>query len=203
MAMLVLSNWLEEEIRADRVSRGIDVRDECWDGVYVVSPDPNNQHQSLVSRLTHAFEASIGDDGHGLVFPGANISDRDRDWLRNYRVPDVAVFLNDNPARNLDTHWLGGPDLAVEILSPGDRAREKLPFYAGVGTGEILVIDREPWQLELYRLEGGRLDLVGTSDLDHPEAITSEALPLAFRLMGGEDRPRIKVTHRDGRSWLA
>ena len=60
------------------------------------------------------------------IFPGCNVSDRPKRWKKNYRCPDVAVFLPGNPAEDRETHWFGGPDFAVEILSPYDRSREKL-----------------------------------------------------------------------------
>ena len=203
MAMLVLESWVEEKLRADREANGLDRFDEVWDGTYIMSPLPNDEHQAISNQLSFVFQGLIGMTGLGEVRSGMNVSDREEGWIHNYRIPDVVVFLRGNTARNLGTHWLGGPDLAVEVLSPGDRAREKLPFYAGIGTREVLVIDREPWRSELYRLEGGRLDLVGASDLDRPEALASEALPLTFRLIDGETRPKIEVTHEDGRTWLA
>jgi len=51
---------------------------------------------------------------------------------------------------------VGGPDFAVEILNPGDRTPEKLPFYASVNVRELLVVDRDPWSLELFRLCDGQ-----------------------------------------------
>jgi len=55
-------------------------------------------------------------------------------------VPDVLVFSNDTAAIDRKSHWLGGPELAIEIVSPGDKTLEKLDFYAAVKTQELLVI---------------------------------------------------------------
>ena len=93
----------------------------------------------------------------GKVMAGVNVSDREHGWKKNYRCPDVVVFLNHTKAVDCDTFWFGGPDFAVEIASPGDRSREKLEFYAKVGTRELLLVDRKPWSLELYRLDGEKL----------------------------------------------
>jgi Uma2 family endonuclease len=52
------------------------------------------------------------------------VTDRHDNWQKNFRCPDVVAFLKGNPAQNRDTHWLGGPDFAIEIVNPYDRARE-------------------------------------------------------------------------------
>ena len=90
------------------------------------------------------------DEKADTIYPGVNISDRD-DWQQNYRIPDIAVYLSGNPAQDRRTHYFGGPDLAVEIVSPNDRTDEKLDFYATVGTRELIVIDEGYDRFELHR----------------------------------------------------
>ena len=69
---------------------------------------------------------------------------------------------------------------------------------------ELLLIDRDPWALELYRLHDGQLKLVGQSRLEQPDILQSTVLPLTFRLIPGDTRPRIEVRHTDGvQEWLA
>ena len=66
-----------------------------------------------------------------------------------------------------------------------------------------LTIDRNPWKLELYRHDQTELRLAGRSTVDGGEVLPSEILPLAFRLVAGEGRPRIEVTGRNAeREWL-
>jgi Uma2 family endonuclease len=199
MAILVLDPIFEERIKD---LRGDNNRDEVWDGVLVMSPIANSEHQDFSAELVYIFRSVLGSRRAGKIFGGINLSDRDEGWTRNYRIPDVAVYLSGNPARDLDTHWIGGPDLAVEILSPQDRARDKLPFYASVGVRELLIIDRDPWALELYRLAGGSLDLVGRVTPESTESIRLEVLPLTIGLVPGEGRPEIEIAHQsDGRAW--
>jgi hypothetical protein len=62
----------------------------------------------------------------------------------------------------------------------------------------LLLIDRDPWALELYRLHSGQLGLVGQSRLEQPDVLQSTVLPLAFRSIPGDTRPRIEVRHSDG-----
>lgn len=189
---------LDEEAMESRRLRGVDKYDEVWDGEIHVSPLANNNHQSIVIGLSMVFYTVVNMAGRGQAFPGVNVSDRDKGWRHNVRVPDLAVFLNGTKAKNCGTHWMGGPDFAVEIRSPGDETLQKIPFYEKVGTRELLVIDREPWSLVLYRLSENGLVPAGRSDLDSPEVIRSEVVPLAFRLVAGAedgDHPAIEVEY--------
>ncbi len=189
-------------LKADREATGLDRRDEMWEGMYVMSPSPNFEHQTISDQLWLVFWSVLGLAGGGVVIHDFNVSDRIEGWTENYRIPDIAVYLSTNSSINRGTHMVGGPDLAVEILSEGDLARKKLDFYARIGTRELLLLDRHPWALELYRLADGRLDLVGVSTPDGPEFLTSTVLPLTLGLLAGEGRPTIELSRTDGeQSW--
>ena len=198
MSLMVLDERVAEQLLAERRARGGDHHDEVWDGVYMMSPLPNNEHQELVVLLSSVFQHTVGWTGLGKVLPGANITDMEEGWTHNYRCPDVVVFLNEGRAINRETHFFGGPDFAVEIVSEFDRSREKLPFYARVGVRELLLVDRGPWVLELFRLQENRLMPVGRSTLENPDVLASKVLPLSFGLVPGETRPRIALAHEDG-----
>ena len=182
---------------------GADRHDEVWNGVYVMAPDADNEHQGLVTLLTTTIAGAIKPPGQPLIYAGVNVSDQSEKWTKNYRCPDVAVFLPGNPAEDRGSHWYGGPDFAVEIVSKGDRSRQKLDFYAKVSVKELLLINRRPWRLELYRNCDGTLLPVGVAE-PGPTALilVSEVLPVSFRLTPAEPRPRILVTQTvDGRTW--
>ena len=165
---------------------------------------PNIEHQTLVGRLTHILQFLIDDQKLGLVLPGCNVTDRTESWRKNYRVPDVAVFLNGTQAIPKTSHWLGGPDLAIEIVSTQDRSRKKFDFYAKVRTRELLLVDRYPWSLELYRLTGNDMVLVDKSTLEQPTILTTEVVPLSWQLIHGSDRPMIEAVRLDGsQRWQA
>ena len=199
MAILVLDRFFEEEIRAQR---GDNDRDEVWDGVLVMSPLANLEHQDFAGELAYIFRTLLGSRRAGRVFPGCNVSDRAEGWTHNYRIPDVAVYLASNPAKDCGTHWLGGPDIAVEIVSDQDRSRDKAEFYAKVGVREFLVIDRDPWAVELYRPAGGSMELVARVTPGSAGPVRLGVLPIAVRLVPGEGRPSIEVAHEtDGRRW--
>jgi Uma2 family endonuclease len=203
MAVLIRDPLIEEELLAERRARGLDRWDEIWEGVYVMAPYPNNEHQVIQARFVTILQTIVGWEGGDEVCAGVNVSDREVDWRENFRCPDVALFLRGTRAQNRGTFWLGGPDFAIEIISPEDSSRDKLDFYAKVGVRELLIVDRAPWRLESYRLEGCQLLQAGCSSLDAPESLRSNVVPLSFRMLSGGARSMIEVTHHDGvQRWI-
>jgi Uma2 family endonuclease len=186
---------LSDQIIGQRRARGIDRWDEVWEGTYIIMPFPNDEHQEIVGRLSTILDMTLGMEGLAKVRPGVNVTDRAEKWQENYRCPDVVVFLENSLAVNQDSHWLGGPDFGVEVLSSGDRSRQKLPFYAKVATRELLIVDRDPWQLELYRLAGHELALVGTATAENETILESAVIPFRFSLRAERNRPAIQVEH--------
>jgi hypothetical protein len=198
MPMMVLDPAEQRRLKRERALTGADRFDEVWDGVYMMAPLANNEHQWLALEFCLAIRQVISVPGDGMVFPGCNVSDREEGWKKNYRCPDVAVFLKGNPAKDCDTHWFGGPDFAVEIVSPGDRSRDKLGFYAKVGVRELLILDRKPWRLELYRLDDDALTLAETCSLKKPAPVTSTVIPFRFALREARPRPSLLVSRTRG-----
>jgi len=60
--------------------------------------------------------------------------------------------------------------------SRGDKTLEKLDFYAAVGTQELLVIDRHPWKLTMYRYNAS------SKSLEISECSDVSAEPIASRI---------------------
>jgi Uma2 family endonuclease len=201
MATLIEDRALEEQLIAQRREWGADRFDEVWDGVYFRAPLPNNEHADIQAYLVTILTTLVRVTGAGLVYGGVNVTDKLRDWSKNYRCPDVVVYLNDTAAENRGTHWLGGPDFAVEIVSAGDRSREKIGFYASVGVRELLIIDRDPWQLELFRLIDDHLRPVAIATQANCVLIESQVVPISLRLVTGTNRPSIQVRSREGQGW--
>ena len=188
-----------QEIISDRQRSGRDRQDEVWDGEYVIMPDPNYEHQELAGEIQFAIRSVVPKSG-GDVLPGLNVTDRAEGWRENYRCPDIAVYLTDNPAGRIKAGRVGGPDLAVEIVSPGDRSRQKVGFYGDVRTRELLLVERDPWLLEVFRLDGGELRSAGVAYVDD-EPVRTRSVPLSWRLEAGAERPAVVVSADDGREW--
>ena len=195
MAVLILDPIKEAECQ-QILDRDIKDRyDEVWEGVTVVPPMPRIEHQSIQFAFTPFLYELVVLPQLGSAYTGVNVSDRGLNWTQNYRAPDIAVYLNHNPAIFHDTHWEGGPDFLVEIISPGEDPHSKLPFYEKINTREVLIIHRDPWMLELFQLNGSKLDCVGISDMALSQTIASGVLSLTFQLVQGTNRPEIVVVH--------
>jgi Uma2 family endonuclease len=203
MSVVLLDPDWAARVLAEREADGEHVHDEVWDGVTYIMPQADNEHDDLVGFFRFVFrtvfDPVLGHRTHGSV----NITDRPHRWKQNYRAPDVALFLAGNPAQDRGTHWLGGPDSAIEIVSPGDRSRDKLDFYAGVGVREVLVLDRNPWRLEVYQSRRGRMRSKGAIAPGDGSVLTSAIGPLTFQLLRGRPRPKVKITHAEsGQEWV-
>ncbi len=175
--------------------------DETWDGEVIMAPLPNDEHQDLQAGILTALYIVTQTPKLGKVRAGVNVTDRHDDWRQNYRGPDVVVYLNGNLAINKGSHWTGGPDFLVEIISPTEDPLAKLEFYAGVGTREVLTVEREPWALELFKLKDGELVSSGRATPDSGSVVQSEAVGLTFSLESssevanaiGGNRPRVRI----------
>jgi Uma2 family endonuclease len=202
-AVMILNPELAEQYLAGRETLPDDQRrEEVWDGVTYIMPDPNPEHSELLVAFIWAFRSVFFPDAGDRVQGPTNVSDREADWTQNYRCPDMSVFLAANPAVRHPAHWQGGPDFALEIVSPGDRSRDKLEFYAGVGTREVLILDRNPWRFEMYQLTRGKLRLRGTVP-PGGKVLASAVLPFTFQLVSSEPRPKVKIVHTEtGQEWV-
>jgi len=75
------------------------------------------------------------------------------------RIPDLAFLTNERvlqiePDRDIE----GGPDLAIEVLSPSDTAsamRRKTKQYFGAGTKIVWLVFPETREVEVWESESG------------------------------------------------
>lgn len=124
-----LEAWL-----ALRRERGLDRRDEVWEGMYVVNPVPRLGHAKVASRLFQLLRPAALAAGLDIVLE-VNVGEPD-----DFRIPDVTVL----PAGlDEDTVYVPSVVVAVEVLSPGDRWDEKLPFYLRRGVPEVVIVDQK------------------------------------------------------------
>jgi Uma2 family endonuclease len=203
MATLVTDPRLEERLLEQRRAWGADKFDEVWEGVYLMAPLPNNEHQSIAFHLGCLLDEALGESQEIQVLVGVNLAGPSEDWEQDFRCPDVAVFLKDTQAENFETHWRGAADFLVEITSPGDRTYEKVPFYDRIGVHELLIVNREQWILELYQRRAGRLSKTAQSQLPESGVLAAGKVPLTFRLIPGKKRPAIEVARPGGgRTWM-
>jgi Uma2 family endonuclease len=64
----------------------------------------------------------------------------------NWRIPDLTFARPDQSSER----GLESAELVIEILSPNDESRKKLPFYASIGVREVWIIDPVTRVAEIY-----------------------------------------------------
>ena len=174
------------ELLAERRRLGLDRRDELWEGVVHVVPQPETGHQVFGANVIGAASARLRRRGLQITYETAVYQPGHREW--SYRVPDLIVT---RPALLATSGIEGPPELVLEILSPNDESREKFPFYAALGCREVLLVDRRRHSFELFRLTDGELvpvppDEAGTVRLEAFEASISVA-GVALRVGWADD----------------
>ncbi|MEO8702783.1 MAG: Uma2 family endonuclease [Kofleriaceae bacterium] len=140
------------ELLEERRRLGLDRRDEVWDGVVHVVPPASSGHNLLADDLLVAFRRIAGARSLVVirevgVFEPAAVP-------ASYRVPDLAVAAT---AQITDRGIEGRAELVIEVLSPNDESREKLPFYARVGVREVWLVDPATHVVDVFALVSGEL----------------------------------------------
>lgn len=139
---------------AHRKLTGADRHDEMWEGVLHIAPVPSREHQRILDELIVFLLPLLKRTQRGMLRSGINVFDEESP-KENYRIPDLTfVAFGRDSVLAEDGIRGGGPEAVVEIRSPGDESYEKLPFFAGLGVREVLVIDRDTRRPELFRLAG-------------------------------------------------
>jgi Uma2 family endonuclease len=148
----VLVHVTDREL-ADRRSKGLDRRDELWEGVLHMTPAPSLEHQRLLDRLIGFLEPRLRATGRGHLVSGINVFQSATD----YRIPDLTFVATGREHILHDDGVRGeGPDAVIEIRSPEDETYEKLPFFGALGVREVIVIDRDTRRPEIHRLAGAQ-----------------------------------------------
>jgi Uma2 family endonuclease len=153
-------------------------RFELVRGELVPMPLRGFQHGAIVAEITVALQnfVHIKKLGAVTISTGFWIA-RDPDTVRG---PDVAFIRAERiPTEEIRTYFPGPPDLAVEVLSPGDHAGEvnaKIQDWLIAGCTEVWVVDPDTRSVTVYS------HLRQAKILSVADTLTSEELLPGFRL---------------------
>ena len=181
----VLVHVTDEEL-ARRRSWGLDRWDEMWEGVLHMTPAPSLEHQSTLDRIIGFLEPHLRTTGRGRLISGINVFRESAD----YRIPDLTFVAHGREHMfHEDGVRGGGPDAVIEIRSPEDETYDKLPFYAAIGTREVIVINRDNKRPEVFRLAGSQyVALQQNAD----GWLRSETMNVRFRAIEGPP-PKLRI----------
>ena len=132
-------------------------RTELVRGRLIVREPAGTRHGAVAARIAYRLMAHVENAHAGRVYAaetGFKIA-ADPDTVR---APDVAFvalarLVEPEPAG----FFAGAPDLAVEVLSPGDRpgeVREKVGDWLGAGARLVWIIDPEQHSATVYGSDG-------------------------------------------------
>ena len=174
------------EVSAQELERrrrlGLDGRDEMWEGVLHMAPTPSDEHQRILDELIAFLVPLVKRERRGTVRSGINVFD-EKAAAEDYRIPDLTFVAAGREALLAADGVRGGaPDAVLEIRSPGDETYEKLPFFARLGAGEVLVVDRDAKKPEVFRLAGTQYLAIAP---DREGWVTSERLGVRLRVAAG------------------
>lgn len=145
-----------EELLEQRARLDLDRRDEVWDGVLHVIPPPSYEHELVLTKLVRLLGPVA--DAAGLELVGGVGVGHGKD---EYRVPDLSLH---RPTA-AQPQWNPTAALAIEIVSPGDKSWDKLPFYTAHHVDELLIVDPAKRTLDWLALEHGEYRPVERSRL--------------------------------------
>ncbi len=113
------------------------------------------KHCAIAGRLHGWLFEHISAKSLGIVLSAepAFFLARDPDTVL---APDIAFLRNDRLPDPLpdETFWPGGPDLAVEVVSPNDRSGEideKVKAWLDAGTGMVWLVNPAWRTVTVYR----------------------------------------------------
>ena len=130
-------------------------RYEVLDGKVVVSPSAGSAHQGVQAALARYLVAAITERRRGRVFTDLDCHLLAHDIVR----PDLVVVLPAHTHRIIETHIVGTPDLAMEILSQSTAARDrtsKKHRYEAAGTPELWIVDGRKRTVAQFVRDGER-----------------------------------------------
>ncbi|NES87430.1 MAG: Uma2 family endonuclease [Moorea sp. SIO2B7] len=153
-------------------------RYEIIDGDLEMTRAPHWKHQNTILALGTSLRIWSLKTGLGVVIinPGIRFDDADN------VIPDLVWISKERLELSVDEsgHFTTAPELILEVLSESvndiRRDREaKLKLYSNRGVQEYWIADWRLKQLEVYRRNQGKLELVMT--LLNDEEITTGLLP--------------------------
>ena len=135
--------------------------------MYRVVTGPSPEHGEFVAALNAALLPKVRDRGLELSTP-LNVSVDQYDA----KVPDLGIFRRDTPRSS--PAFVDTAELVVEVLSPRERAGEKVPFYASRNVQEYLEVDIRARTVRLLANRDGEwvlIDRSGVLDLTTAEVL--------------------------------
>lgn len=135
---------------------------------------PGSEHAMLVAKLTVAVGSHVETNNLGVMFgkTGFKLTSNpdtvlapDCAFVSHERIPETGIPV---------AYWPGGPDLAVEVISPGNTRREmeeKIREYFAAGVRMIWMVYPKRRTVIVYRPGHEALTLTENEMLDGQDVV--------------------------------
>ncbi len=169
---------------ADELWRMADdgMRHELVAGELRTMPPSGGEHGWVTSDAHEFLAPYVRAHNLGRVFAAETgfVLARDPDTVL---APDVAFVRRERvlAVGRIPQYWPGPPDLAVEVVSPGDRPREvadKVDTWLRYGTRMVVVVEQRRRSVAVHR-PGAPVLVLGEADvLDGADVVPGWTLPV-------------------------
>jgi Uma2 family endonuclease len=158
-------------------------RYELVDGELRKMAPAGGQHGRVVLKVTVPLGQFVERNNLGVVF-AAETGFRLRADPDTVRAPDVAFVerARFEQVGDVAGYWPGAPDLAIEVLSPGDRfseVEEKVFDWLDAGTRLVIVFDPRKRTGTAYRSRSNIRVHTAEETLDASDVVPGWTFPVA------------------------
>ena len=156
-------------------------RTELVRGRLIVGEPPGFQHGVVAMRLAARLDHFATTHGLGIVVAaetGFKLFSRPD----TVRAPDVGFVRSQRVPNPLPVKYADfAPDIAVEVLSPSDRAGDvlaRISDWLNAGSELVWVVDPVRRVARVYRAEGSESQLIDDAALDGEDVLPGFSCPL-------------------------
>lgn len=142
-------------------------RAELINGELKTMPLSGFPHGLAIARLSLPLANFVWDHDLGDVYGvGCQLT-----WNPDTVVgPDIAFLSKERLAEvgEVKGYWPGPPDMAIEVLDPGDRLSEKqtISRWFSFGTKQVWIVDPKHSTVTVYRSPSDATTFSGSDDLE-------------------------------------
>jgi Uma2 family endonuclease len=134
-----------------------------------------SEHGAIIVNLTLLLAQHVKANNLGVVF-GAETGFKIAKSPDTVRAPDIAFVRRERiPETGIPKEfWPGAPDLAVEVLLPGDRAKEvdeKVADWLASGASAVWVVNPKRKSVIVHRSSKDALTLLEDDELDGQDVV--------------------------------
>ena len=145
-------------------------RYELMKGEVIRMAPSGSEHGATAVNITLPFAQHVKENALGIVF-GAETGFKIASDPDTVRAPDMAFIHRDRiPESGIPKgYWPGAPDLAVEVISPGDtytEVEDKVNQWLDAGTRMVIVANPRNKTLKVHRSRTDVIVLTESDELD-------------------------------------